>query len=392
MNRKWLPVVLVLLLIGILWQGGGINWILTRTIFKPDGGHEPTPTVTPPPQNTDKVSITTIEYDVNTIIENVSVPWDLAVLPDKRIVVTLRAGQVMVMDPQSGSQRLTRIQGVHAVGEGGLLGLTLDPEFSSNGYVYLYYTYQSGSSVFNKVSRFTMAEDTLAAEEVILDRIPGARIHNGGRIRFGPDKMLYITTGDAADPESAQNLDSLAGKILRIESDGTIPSDNPFPGNRVYSYGHRNPQGLAWNPVNNQLYASEHGPNRQDEINQILPGKNYGWPLETCTSTGKIYEQSLLCYPDYTVAPSGMSFFSAEQILETSMFVAGLRGNRVVRVDFDSDGQYLRESVMFTEWGRLRAVCQSGNDLYILTNNRDGRGVPKNNDDQVIKVTPKLPD
>ncbi|MEK0348149.1 MAG: PQQ-dependent sugar dehydrogenase, partial [Nitrosopumilus sp.] len=156
----------------------------------------------------------------------------------------------------------------------------------------------------NRISRFVL-NDVLEEEFILLDNIPNARFHDGGRIKFGPDGKLYVTTGDATNPSSAQDVNSLAGKILRMNKDGSIPKDNPFE-NYVYSYGHRNPQGLAWHSITGELYSTEHGAARNDEINIIKPGKNYGWPMVECFGEG--YENPIRCYKDFTLAPSGASF------------------------------------------------------------------------------------
>jgi len=162
-------------------------------------------------------------------------------------------------------------------GEGGLLGIAVHPRFAENQLIYLYYTYERSGGLANKVVRFKFEGDSLVSGETVIENIPGATIHDGGRIKFGPDGFLYITTGDASVPESAQDRSSLAGKILRLKDDGSIPPDNPFPDSPVYSYGHRNPQGLAWD-ADEKLWATEHGSAATDELNLIEPGRNYGWP------------------------------------------------------------------------------------------------------------------
>ncbi|MBI2652007.1 PQQ-dependent sugar dehydrogenase, partial [Candidatus Woesearchaeota archaeon] len=247
-------------------------------------------------------------------------------------------------------------------------------DFDKNRFVYVYYTHQNG----NRVSRFVLNEK-LEDEFILLDNIPNARFHDGGRIKFGPDENLYITTGDATVPSSAQDINSLAGKILRMNKDGTIPADNPF-GNYVYSYGHRNPQGLAWHTVTKELYASEHGPTKNDEINKIAEGKNYGWPNE-CNEISKEYVNPIRCYSEFTLAPSGIAFY------KNDLYIAGLRGTHLRKIIFDKDYKtILHEEELFSDLGRIRDVVEHEGYLYIATSNRDGRGIPKLNDDRILRL------
>ncbi|MBI3842172.1 MAG: PQQ-dependent sugar dehydrogenase [Thaumarchaeota archaeon] len=210
------------------------------------------------------------------------IPWEIAFAPDGRIFFTERVGTLRVIDNGVLADEPVGKVDVARVGEGGLLGLSLDPDFEKNHYLYLYYTYSDFLNLYNRVSRFTELNNKISEEKILLDKIPAQSIHDGGRIKFGPDGKLYATTGDSANPSSSQDLKSLSGKILRINSDGTIPNDNPFADSPVYSYGHRNPQGLAWDPVTGVLFETEHGPSGEngmrahDEINIIEPGKNYG--------------------------------------------------------------------------------------------------------------------
>jgi glucose/arabinose dehydrogenase len=308
------------------------------------------------------------------VLENLDTPWDLDFLPDGSILLVERPGVVSVFE--NGVRQIVGTLPAVSQGEGGALGLTLDPDFQANRVVYIYYTHADG----NRVSRFTL-DDTLSGEEVLIGDIPSAGIHNGGRIAFGPDSLLYITTGDAANPSSAQDTASLAGKILRIRRDGSIPEDNPF-GNAVYSYGHRNPQGLAWHPETGRLYASEHGPDRMDEINLIGKGANYGWPEETCTGVEQ-FRGPIRCYSEFTLAPTGVAFFQGD------LYVAGLRGNQLRRLRLTEDGTGLvSEDALFTDLGRLRIAHAHGGNLYFGTSNRDGRGNPAPDDDRIFRMTP----
>ena len=206
-------------------------------------------------------------YQVETVAENLEVPWAIAFAPDGRIFVTERIGQLRVIENGNLNPEPVKILNVGGI-EGGLLGIALDPNFEENHYIYLYFTYNDFLSTFNKLSRFTESDNKLSDEKILLDKIPGGPFHDGGRIKFGPDGTLYITTGEAGNPGLAQDLDSLGGKILRINSDGTIPEDNPFD-SPVYSFGHRNPQGLDWDPETGKLVISEHGSRAHDEVNVI---------------------------------------------------------------------------------------------------------------------------
>lgn len=376
MKKVWIILIILLFSIIIFWQMGGIDYLAARTVFAPDH--------TTDLVDEEKAIIFSkdIEYEVESIGEGLEIPWEIAPLPEGRFLVTERPGRVVLL----GSGEIYTVEGVEHVGEGGLLGMEISPNFQENAHVFLYYTYRSGNQIFNRLSRFTFAEDTLINEEYILNEIPGSRFHNGGRVKFGPDGKLYVTTGDAQNPNLSQNINSLAGKILRIDSDGTIPEDNPFENNPVFAYGLRNPQGLSWHPVTGELFASDHGPNSQDEINRILPGMNYGWPIVSCRAGESQYEDPIVCYSDFTMAPSGIVFLPWDNIDETPLYVTGLRGNMVMRVDLDDEGNFIRQEPVISEYGRIRTIVYQKDSLYLATNNRDGRGVPNENDDVILRI------
>jgi glucose/arabinose dehydrogenase len=231
------------------------------------------------------------------------------------------------------------------------------------------------------VVAYTWANDALSARRTIIDGIPGTRFHNGGRIGFGPDGMLYITTGDAQIPDLAQDHSSLAGKILRLHDDGSIPADNPFADSPVYSYGLRNPQGLAWDE-DGQLWATDHGPRGQDEINLIQAGKNYGWPVIQGDQQAPGMERPVLHSGSDTWAPSGAA------VLGESLYFAGLRGRSLYRFNRDAQKPVLTSHLEGT-FGRLRTVV-AGPDglLYLLTSNRDGRTIATAKDDLLVVVEP----
>ncbi|KKM02657.1 hypothetical protein LCGC14_1782250 [marine sediment metagenome] len=291
-------------------------------------------------------------YQVETVAEGLEVPWAIAFAPDGRIFVTERIGQLRVIENGNLNPEPIKILDVGGI-EGGLLGIALDPNFEENHYIYLYFTYNDFFSTFNKLSRFTESDNKLSDEKVLLDKIPGGPFHDGGRIKFGPDGTLYITTGEAGNSGLAQDLDSLGGKILRINSDGTIPDDNPFD-SPVYSFGHRNPQGLDWDPETGKLVISEHGWKAHDEVNVIEAGKNYGWP-------------------DIVGDEKKLGLISP--LLHTG------------------DETVLSSKALFLEYGRLRdASMGPDGNLYILTSNRDGRGSPEPNDDRILRIVPvKIP-
>ncbi len=314
-------------------------------------------------------NIKEVGYETEILVKNLDTPWAIDFLPDDKMVFTERGGKVSIYD--NGNVKIVGNIEVSEVSESGLLGIAVDPEFNKNKFIYVYYTHNNG----NRVSRFKL-NDMLEEESILLDDIPNAQFHDGGRIKFGPDKMLYITTGDATVPSSAQDINSLVGKILRMNKDGSMPKDNPF-NNYVYSYGHRNPQGIAWN--NNQLYAAEHGPSRNDEVNIIIKGKNYGWPNVQCDETSNQYENPIRCFSEFTLAPSGIAFYNND------LYVTGLRGTQLRRLVLDNN-KIINEEELFGELGRIREVVEHEGYLYIATSNKDGRGIPKIDDDKIIRV------
>lgn len=272
------------------------------------------------------------------------------------------------------------IEGVEHIGEGGLLGIALHPDFENNKYVYLYYTYSSTEDdTLNRVVRFQLRNSKLTSEQVIVDVIPGAVNHNGGRIKFGQDGYLYITTGDAQNPSFAQDKNSLAGKILRVTDEGKTAAGNPFD-NLVYSYGHRNPQGLAWDNQG-RLWATEHGPQALDELNLIEKGANYGWPvIQGDEKREGMVSPVIQSGPDVTWAPAGAAF------LDGSIFFGGLRGEALFeyKIADKSLKKYFQG-----QFGRIRAVVLGPDGyLYITISNTDGRGEPSAGDDKLIKINP----
>ncbi len=324
--------------------------------------------------------------DIEVIAEGLAIPWEIVFLPDGGMLVTERPGTLKRIGKEG---RIYIIEGVRHIGEGGLLGMVLHPRFSENRWIYLYFTTAVSDGLKNRVERYRLENDRLSERKIIIDNIPGAAIHDGGRITFGPDGYIYITTGDAGDAELAQNTDSLAGKILRLKDDGSIPSDNPL-NNAIYSYGHRNSQGLAWDNKG-RLWATEHGRSGilsgYDELNIIEAGKNYGWPVIQGDEKREGMESPVTqSGSDETWAPAGAVY------LNGSIFFTGLRGESVYEARISEDGgvnsviAHLRGT-----FGRLRAI-QIGPDgfLYISTSNTDGRGKANPGDDKIIKINPKI--
>ena len=340
------------------------------------------------------------EFRYETILENLEIPWSLAFAPDGRAFFTERKGRINTFDSSSRERSLFAEVAVEPVGEGGLLGLALSPDFEMDRFVYVYHTYRDASGLRNRVIRYKDTMGVGTNPQVIIDRIPGAGVHDGGRIRFGPDGMLYITTGDATQPSLAQDLRSLAGKILRVNPDGSIPNDNPFAGSPIYSYGHRNPQGIDWHPLSGKLYETEHGPSGEkgrvanDEINLTEAGKNYGWPEVVGASDDPRFVNPVFNTGDNeTWAPSGCSFYKGDllPLWKNSFFVATLRGIHLHRFLFDPQTGQIQASEKLLQGmlGRLRDVVQGPDGaLYILTSNRDGRGSPSPNDDRIVRLVP----
>ena len=334
-----------------------------------------------------------VRFRVEVVATDLDVPWSLAFAADGRGFVTERPGRVRVLvNGQVLPDPALTLPDTFAVAEAGLLGIALDPEFSSNGFAYLLYTRNrpGGLGAVNRVVRYREVDNTLAEAVVLLDDIPAARFHDGGRLRFGPDGYLYVAMGDALEEDDAQDLASRSGKIIRIDRDGTSPASNPRA-SPVYSHGHRNPQGFDWHPVSGALWATEHGNVGNDEVNLITAGANYGWPVIEGMQTMPGMETPVLSFSP-SIAPSGGSFHTANAIpaFRHDFFFAALRGEHLHRVQFDrTDPTRVigNERLLEGRFGRLRDVV-TGPDgaLYVLTNNRDGRGTPAADDDRIIRL------
>lgn len=319
---------------------------------------------------------------VEIIATNLQKPWAMD-FADDRIFFTEKVGKIRVIN--SGVLLEEPLANLHVedVTDGGLLGLVLHPDFEHNHYLYAFYTYAEENKLWNKVIRITESENKLIDAAVILDKIPGAEFDNGGVIKFGSDKKLYIATGDATNKTAAQDLESLSGKILRLNDDGTAPSDNPFH-NLVFSYGHRNPQGMAWDKSGN-LYVTEHGPTKNDEINLVKAGQNFGWPDQEC-SGDKNFVDPLVCY-NPSLEPAGIVFYSSNKLdLGNDLIMATLRGTNLYQLTIDN-GIITEQKSILGGAGRIRDVNEGPDGyLYIFTGNTDGRGFPDKTDDKLIRI------
>jgi glucose/arabinose dehydrogenase len=320
-----------------------------------------------------------------SLLMRLEIPWELVFLPDGDMLFTERHGNVTIANVNGPSPvPVFTVPDVAPEGEGGLLGAALHPDFAKNGLIYFYHTYYTNSTssgLANRVVRYRLQNRKFTDPVVIFDGVRGESIHDGGRIKFGPDGCLYIACGDSSISQLAQDLNSLNGKIHRINADGSIPKDNPFPGSSVYSYGHRNPEGLAWDDKG-QLWETEHGSIAHDEVNLIKPGKNYGWPVIMGSETRANMQSPIIQSGQDTWAPSGLAFY------EGKLYFAGLRGQSLFELTINSETPILKRYYNGS-FGRLRDVVVGPDKLfYILTNNRDGRGYPMGDDDQIIRINP----
>ncbi|WP_114312624.1 PQQ-dependent sugar dehydrogenase [Thermus caldifontis] len=329
---------------------------------------------------------------VEEVVGGLEVPWALAFFPDGSFLVSERPGRIRRV--RGGKATVYAELPVYHQGESGLLGLAPHPHFPQEPYLYAYRTVAEGG-LRNQVVRLRHQGEKGILERVILDGIPARAhgLHSGGRLAFGPDGMLYVTTGEAYERELAQDLSSLGGKILRITPEGKPAPGNPFldrPGTRpeVYSYGHRNPQGLAWHPGTGELFSSEHGPSGElgfghDEVNVIVPGGNYGWPRVVGRGNDPRYRDPLYFWPE-GFPPGNLAFWRG------GLYVAGLRGQALLRLSLEGERgnwRVVRVDTALSGYGRLREV-QVGPDgaLYVTTSNRDGRGQVRPNDDKVLRL------
>lgn len=335
---------------------------------------------------------------VETIAAGLDTPWALDFAPDGRMFVSERSGRIRIIENGKLHAESWITLEVAAVGEAGLLGLAVDPRFAQNRFLYAAYSYRNGAGQLrNRLARLREDGQTGKGviDKILIDDVGGANNHNGGRVKFAADGKLYWTMGDAQTTRYAQNLKSLNGKILRLNSDGGVPSDNPFAGSYVYSYGHRNPQGLAWQPGSGRLFATEHGPSGfqgccRDEVNLIEPGKNYGWPeLRGDDTKDGMVAPLIHAGTSETWAPAGAAFLT-QGPWAGSMLFTGLRGQTLYRVIFDPANLAKVDRLerhLPRQLGRLRDVVEGPDRaIYLLTSNRDGRGSPAPEDDRLLRL------
>jgi glucose/arabinose dehydrogenase len=408
MRRRSLALALAVAVLASCASPGAVAPSATSTLvpsptpsISPTSASSPTPSPSPTP--TPRIGPAVVQA-ARVIVTGLEIPWAVDLAPDGRLFVTERPGRVRVVRFDGTTATLqpepwaTVAARVSTNTERGLLGIALDPQFSRNGFVYLYYSYAgAGNATLNRLVRMRDNDGVGVEETVLLDRIAGSEQHDGGRVKFGPDGKLYVTTGDGEVQNRAQDLGNASGKVLRLNPDGSIPSDNPFPNSPIWSYGHRNVQGIAWHPDTGALYETEHGPSGllpaccQDEVNLLEKGKNYGWPIVTGQpQDARFVDPVVWSGRTDTWAPSGATFMTKTGPLHGSFLFATLRGAHLHRVVFSPDGRGIafEERLLVNQFGRLRDVFElPSGDLLVLTSNRDARGRPVTGDDRIILLT-----
>jgi PQQ-dependent dehydrogenase (s-GDH family) len=325
-------------------------------------------------------SETPVEISSRVLTENLQFPWEITWGPDNQIWMTEKFGKISRVDPANGNVKLLlQISEVDSRGEGGLLGMALHPQFNTNPYVYVAYDYNKGGTYTGKIVRYTYSNETLVAPSVILDDLAASSIHNGCRLVISADNKLFITAGDASNQSLPQNISSRNGKVLRVNLDGTIPNDNPDPASAVWSWGHRNPQGLVF--VKDSLFSSEHGPDTDDEVNIIHKASNYGWPdVKGMCDAGEqsfcdahhVVEPLIKWTP--TIAVCGLDYYNKDLIVQwkNSLLMCTLKGSRLVQLKLnDSNTEIVSTQDHFADqYGRLRDICISPEGkIYLCTSN-----------------------
>ncbi len=347
------------------------------------------------------VEANNIAYKTEVVVEGLEVPWSVVFTSPDRILVTERTGRIReIVGGELRDEPLYEFTEITARGEAGLMGMVLDPNYSINRHLYVCYATTPAGTMIARVARFTDTGNGLSDSMIVVDNIPAANNHAGCELAFGPDGKLYVTTGDASNREIAQDLGNLGGKILRVNADGTVPADNPFANSRVWSYGHRNPQGIAWYPGSEVLYAAEHGPSGfdgpggGDEINLIKPGENYGWPRVSHQNSAQGMVDPLVVFTP-AIAPASILFYDSEQIPEfqNNLFAGMLVGEGMTR--FVINPENLEEILMYEklpldDFGRIRELVMGPDgQMYFATSNRDGRGNVRGGDDKIVRIIPQ---
>lgn len=340
-----------------------------------------------------------VNYKIQEIASNLFVPWSIVFTGNNRFLVSERNGNIRVVENNSLVQTPLGKLDVSQSGEEGLMGLAADPDYTSTGRIFACLVAESDDALEGKVISFIDKDNKISEITTLIDKIPAAQYHAGCRLIFIPDKTLLITTGEATNKNLAQDTTSLGGKILRINRDGSIPSDNPFPNSPIWTYGHRNPQGLAYDTIHNILWETEHGPSifdgpaGGDEINIITKGENYGWPIIHHKQKQNGLISPLLEFTP-AVAPSGMLYYTGTVFPQftNKLLFAALKGEGLYLLSTDRNNPKIIkafEKLKDISVGRLREVIQAPDGtIYFTTSNRDARGTVRSNDDKIYQLVP----
>lgn len=395
MNKKKLIFIIIGLVIvgGLFWASEYFAWFETV----PDESHlTDTETASPTPAT----PATSVDYEVQVVADNLYVPWSIVFTSHNRLLVSERNGNLRVIENVHLLEQPLAHFDVSETGEEGLMGLALDPDYATNHLVYACLAYDAGDTLQDKVMSFTDNGTSITEKTILLDHIPSAKNHAGCRLLFLPDKTLLISTGDATHRADAQKLDSISGKILRLNRDGTIPADNPFPNSPVWTSGHRNPQGLAWDSTHNLLWSTEHGPSvfdgpaGGDEVNLLEKGKNYGWPVIHHKATKDGMVSPLLEFTP-AIAPAALLYYTGTTFPQftNKLLMATLKGQALYEIEINGQNPHTLtgyKKLPNITAGRTREIVQAPDGtIYFTTSNRDGRGKVQSKDDKVYRLIPK---